>query len=1391
MPCWAKLSTGAARTTPHPRLNHGRRSRRPSRLPHLSRLPYLSRLSPLLPYLLSAAVFLLLSFLQSPGLIVADTKHNLTANPSGFLSQALHLWSENAPMGQLQNQAYGYFFPQGAFFVLGDALGIAPWVTQRLWWALLLWVGFWGFVHVARALGVGSTARVAGSLSTGNGRAAGDGRWLSWPLVAGGVAYALSPRVLTTLGAISSETLPVMLAPWVLLPVVLAFPTHSKGHPSSAQPRSHAELRTYALWSAVAVACMGAINAVATLAAITPALVWWVTHLPLPTRNPELRTTRRKELRNWAVFTGWWLVGGILACLWWIGPLLILGKYSPPFLEFIESAGVTTCWSNLAETLRGTTSWTPFVSGERVAGAALVSEPVFVLATMAVAAAGLAGLTLRSMRHRPRLIGMLLLGVTIICLPWVGDLGVPFAEQVRSFLDGAGSAFRNLHKFDPLIRLPLSLGVAQLLSRVPLPEPRAQLAHLERWPRVAGGVAVVLALVVGIAPAWSFRLAPAGGYKEVPDHWTATAAWLENHPEGRALIVPGSNFARQIWGLTRDEPLQPLANTPWAVRDIIPLVPPETIRALDSVQELFADGRASAGLADTLAAQNIRHLIVRNDLDLEATGAASPQRVHNTLRHSPGLRRVTSFGKTLRNGFRAVDIYVVEADFPAGPWLVDADELPVIAGGPEAVEPLAALARSRGTQFAPVTHIAPLTMLAGDTIGTSAGGGLTVTDSPTLREVDFGSLDHHASALRSRRAERHTDSRLADYPTDVWAGSGDGDGAGTTAATYARWYGATVTSSSSASHADQLRYVQPAYSEAAAVDGDPHTSWRSLTLQGAVGQWLQLNLHKPLRDGTIAFTIPRDLPGAKVSRVAVVTEQGSTTVSVRPGQRMSTPLPPGETSWVRIVAVATTDGSAGVQFGLSDVSVRDGATGRPVAIGRQIVVPAPSDTALSTPHGAVFPARWVLHQRFPGSVYLPQNADRTSKDAKHRKGTAGSRAGSRADYPADAMPISPAEEGNRLVRVVTVPELPSTDTAGPPQVQPTVLVRWNPYYGAAVGSTKKSRKKFEKSLEEGLARLPAGCSTTPESGLSLRVGETRIPLRLVGSAENIREALRNGQAVRAEPCTAATLPLPTGQEVLVEAQAGNLPLAIDTVELRVVNQTGSRDLPTFMPRPAQKLAWGDTFRKVTVPRSTHQQLLVVPESANPGWVARIKGANGATLLEPTVANGWQQAWIVPAGYAGPVELEFTPDKPYRAFLLAGLIALVLLFAGAVFSQVMLRRRTKHLLASPVSGESHLWASQPYESQPWESSTAAGDGSARGRIRYLPLAVVSLVMFAGIMLAHQPWGSLTGYAGNRWYVQLPMLVALVLAALSPWLEGWLRSEWVTRLRARWRRFSQRL
>ena len=249
---------------------------------------------------LVTAVSLTLTFAQSPGKISPDTKLDLTANPLRFLARALDLWNSELPFGQAQNQAYGYLFPHGAFFLLGDILGLPGWVTQRLWWALLLTVGFWGLLRLAEALGIGSPgARVIAA-----------------------AAFALSPRVLTTIGAISSETLPMMLAPWVLLPVVSAL--RGEGGPTAA---GQGTVRVLAARSALALALMGAVNAVATLTGCLPALIWWACHRPN---------------RLWLRFTAWWALCTVLAITWWVVALVMLGRISPQFLDYIESSGVTT-----------------------------------------------------------------------------------------------------------------------------------------------------------------------------------------------------------------------------------------------------------------------------------------------------------------------------------------------------------------------------------------------------------------------------------------------------------------------------------------------------------------------------------------------------------------------------------------------------------------------------------------------------------------------------------------------------------------------------------------------------------------------------------------------------------------------------------------------------------------------------------------------------------------------------------------------------------------------------------------------------------------------------------------------------------------------------------------
>lgn len=306
-----------------------------------------------------------LAFLQDPGRIAADTKLDLTVDPWGFLGRSLHLWDPQGFFGQLQNQAYGYLWPMGPFFGIGDSLGLPAWVVQRLWWSLILVMAFLGMYLLLRALRVGS----------------------GWPQILAGLAYALAVRPQSAIAAVSVEVWPMALAPWVLLPLVRGA---ARGNVARA-----------AALSALMVMLAGGVNAVAAGAVLPLALWWLLTLQPGP---------RRRQL------LAWWSGLTVLAILWWLIPLLVLGQYSPPFLDWIESAQFTTSITDPTTVLRGADHWLAYLGNASMwkAGWMLATYPVFVLATGVVAAAGVAGLAMRSLPHRAFLVGGAVAGLVLV-----------------------------------------------------------------------------------------------------------------------------------------------------------------------------------------------------------------------------------------------------------------------------------------------------------------------------------------------------------------------------------------------------------------------------------------------------------------------------------------------------------------------------------------------------------------------------------------------------------------------------------------------------------------------------------------------------------------------------------------------------------------------------------------------------------------------------------------------------------------------------------------------------------------------------------------------------------------------------------------------------------------
>lgn len=1374
------------------------------------------------------AVSLALTFAQSPGQISPDTKLDLTANPLRFLARATNLWNSELPFGQSQNQAYGYLFPHGTFFLVGHLLGIPGWMTQRLWWALLLTVGFWGLLRVAETLGIGSPAS----------------------RVLGAAAFALAPRVLTTLGSISSETLPMMLAPWVLLPTILAL-----------RPSTDKSVRALAAQAGVAVALMGAVNAIATLTGCLPAVIWWACHRPN---------------KRWWRYTAWWALALCLAMLWWVVALVCLRHVSPPFLDFIESSGVTTQWSSLTEILRGTDSWTPYVAPTATAGAPLVTGSAAVLGTCLVAAAGLAGLASPGMPARGRLVTMLLVGVVLMAVGYSGGLGSPLAAEIQTFLDAAGAPLRNVHKLGSVVRIPLVLGIAQLLGRVALPgsAPRpvwlAAFAHPERDKRVAVTVVVLTALAVSTSLAWTGRLTPPGAFRAIPPYWHQAADWLTEHntgspAPGRVLVVPGAPFATQVWGTSHDEPLQVLGSSPWGVRDSIPLTPPQTIRALDSVQRLFAAGQPSAGLADTLARQGISYVVLRNDLDPETSRSARPILVHRAVEGSPRLQKVAQFGDPvgpgtlagfvadggLRPRYPAVEIYRVEvADDPGAPYFVDTDRMARVAGGPEVLLRLDERRRLLGQP-----PLGPVLMTA-DARGAGLAAPLvTVTDTPVDRETDYGRVDHHSSAIRAPGDARHTFNRVPDYPVP---GAELVSGA---------WNGGRITVSSSSSDSTAMPDVAPATSPAAAIDGDSATAWVSNALQSAVGQWLQVDFDHPISNGAITITPSATAVGAQVRRILIETANGSTTLRFdEPGKPLAAALPYGETPWVRVTAAGTDDGSPGVQFGITDLSVTQyDASGfaHPVNLRHTVAVPGPPPGSAiagwdlgsellgrpgcaQAPDGvrcaasmalapeepvnfsrtltvpapvSVTPAVWVRPRQGPkladlvaepnttraqgdsdvvdilGSAYAATDGDPATawtapqRVVQHKSPptltvtlprpteVAGLRvAPSRSAVPAHPTLLAVNLGDGPQVRELKAGEPQTLSLA--PRVTDTVsisLLGWEDIID-------RNALGFDQLKPPGLAEVAvlgadgrpiAPADAARNRSREVTVGCDRGPVIAVAgrfvhtSIRTTVGALLDGAPVAALPCEPDPIALPAGrQELLISPGAQ---FVVDGARL---STPAAGDLATAAPAGAPTGAWGPARREVRAPASPTSRVLVIPESINPGWVART--STGARLT-PVAVNGWQQGWVVPAGDPGTITLTFASNSPYRAGLAIGLALLPLLAALAWW-------RTRR-------GRADEEPARPWPSGRWAAVAVLGAGALvagavgaiavgaalglryalRRRQRWRDDVTVALsaggLIAAGAALSRHPWRSVDGYAGHSASVQLLALISLAVLAAS--------------------------
>ncbi|HUG50906.1 MAG TPA: alpha-(1-_3)-arabinofuranosyltransferase family protein, partial [Terrimesophilobacter sp.] len=395
--------------------------------------------------------FAAIAFRQSTGLVVPDTKLDLTADPGGFLARALNLWDPQGAFGQLQNQAYGYLFPVGPFHWLLSAAGLPPWVVQRLWWTVIFATALFGMWLLTRAFGVTNP----------------------WARLVAAIAFAAAPRFVAEIAVTSVEVWPLAMSPWVLLPLVT--PGRGTGWRASR--------------SALAFLFVGAVNAAATLATLVLPLLWLMA-----------RRWDRAHVRLWVA----WSAGIVAVSTWWIVPLVVLGRFSPPFLSWIENASVTTSTASVFEAFRGTSPWLGFLLtpvGPSWPAAWLQSTvQMILLATVLVAAVGLVGLRLAG-DSRPFLTLAIVIGIALVTLGHTGGWAWPWAAWLQDLLDGPLAPFRNTHKFEPVVRVPLAVGLAFAVQRgLAILRERVRSPRPRTWARAGAGFAVASVLVTFAAP---------------------------------------------------------------------------------------------------------------------------------------------------------------------------------------------------------------------------------------------------------------------------------------------------------------------------------------------------------------------------------------------------------------------------------------------------------------------------------------------------------------------------------------------------------------------------------------------------------------------------------------------------------------------------------------------------------------------------------------------------------------------------------------------------------------------------------------------------------------------------------------------------------------------------
>lgn len=1362
-------------------------------------------------WLLALIIFLA----TGTGRMIFDTKLGVDINAAEFYARLWPLWNPLEWFGALQDQYIGYAIPMAPFFLAGQLLHVPIWIIERLWLSLLVAVGFWGVVKLAAALRVGSA---------------------SSRLLAGAV-FALWPTFTIVIGSTSAAVLPGVLAPWAVLPLVSA--VHGRSPAARAAARS-----------GVAIMLMAGVNAASTLSALVLPALYIVTH------------TRGRQRVSLCL---WWGAAVGAATAWWLIPLVLQSRYSFDFLPYVEQAATTTGTASAAAFLRGSSNWTAYFNLGTPwlpAGWAMVASPAAVLASAAAAATGLYGVARRDMPERRWLCLSLALAAGAALAGYWGPLGGPLHAQVDQLLNGPLAPLRSVYKLEPAVAVVLALGCAHAMARCwqgtfrsPGRRPRRVAATIVTAP-------VVALVLAGLAlPYLTGQILQPGSFTRVPGYWYQVADYLAAHsPAQTALVIPADSHGEYLWGDPIDDPLESLASSPWAERNLVPYGGAGSQELLDTAETAFESGELVPGLAAFLSRAGIRYVVVRNDLNPGLLGYTPPQVVHDTLALS-GFRRVAAFGPLVAGppaspqapwppagsqpSYPAAEVY--QAASPAQRPTSPVSALPVsntvlVNGGPDSLLQLA------GRR---VLHSSQPAVIAGDPLS-GTPSLWAVTDGQRRADNAFGLVNSNISYTYTATQDNPPDDPLGaagQPPSQLLPVPAAGH------QTVAVLSGAAqVTASSYGSWLTQEPQADPVN----AFDGNPRTAWVEGSATTPVGQWIQISFDHPMSlPASIGVQLLDDIPSRSVAdQLRVSTAAGSVTTTLPPAnatQRLG--VAPGPTKWLRVTIV----GASGVVPGNPGAGIRDvlipgvrvtrylqpaqdaagqhapsdvfsfqlqspmvsdhssPVTGLPLArifstaSAQQLSVSA---TAVARPGKGL---ENILARLTPAKGAEFAISATSTYDFDPNFGPANLFTGSGTPWIADmaSAVLRLSWHGDRrITRLVLTPALglpaPTTVEIGSPAgfrraaIGPGGAVRVNPplrtdlLYLAFPGMQRAAPINPATGLPGrivfGLARLSVPAlsglhvaAPAPQARFALSCGQGPV-VTIDGQRYQTAVSGTFGQLLGFEPVDVrlcapqSAVDLAAGQHRLLAApskvftitgmtlrgaagglaaggvaangvaaahsllgSAGGLPATgsglpdtagglPDTAGGQAPDQAADA-----RPRALKVLKWQPDSRALRIGPGA-ESYVEIHENANAGWVATLNGRQ----LTPARLDGWQQAFIVPAGQGGLITLSYAPAAIYHAWIVLSALALIVLLAAAA----RLRRRKGR---GAKSGQPQLETVRPALAA--SSAPAASPGLAAGTR-------------VGSRISHLPGAALAASTAARQWASIALLTALIFLAGGP-------------------------